>query len=182
MSRTRLVGFLVTLTFVFLAATDASAMYNPATGTFLNRDPGPGGPTRLGMVMHVPRSQFIQRDAPNQYTDGMNLYEYARSRPSLLVDPMGTMSGLTCCLNKCDQDAWNGFTGCVKRVFGYSSDAMQKCQDILDYVTPEDVARELAHACFLGVMTTGALYWDGCVFYWGGWKTQCRVGCALKYW
>jgi hypothetical protein len=100
---------------VFVA--DASAMYDPTTGCFLQRDPGldlltmrvaPGGP--------VPLAHFIQRDpepegtAPlkpgesdvergptppihlAQYTDGMSLYGYARSVPVMYVDPEGLRS------------------------------------------------------------------------------------------
>jgi hypothetical protein len=75
-----------------LLATDASAMYNPSTGTWLQRDPGPGG-----MMPATPRvtggpvisDGFLPRDPVAQYRDGMNLYEYVRSQPLQGIDPLG---------------------------------------------------------------------------------------------
>jgi hypothetical protein len=64
MKMTRLVTFLFSLATLALFAADASAMYNPSTGTWLQRDPGPGGmmaTTRVasGLANGV---QFIPRD------------------------------------------------------------------------------------------------------------------------
>ncbi|MFA7237726.1 MAG: hypothetical protein WC058_12760 [Phycisphaeraceae bacterium] len=72
-------------------ASPAQAMYHPGMGRFMQRDPGPGG--IYGAVSHHKRSagsgassHFIPQD---QYGDGMNLYQYVRSNPIALVDPMG---------------------------------------------------------------------------------------------
>jgi hypothetical protein len=43
-----LLAVLVSFAAVAFLAADASAMYNPSTGTFLQRDPGPESATRLG--------------------------------------------------------------------------------------------------------------------------------------
>jgi hypothetical protein len=90
MNRTLLAALLAGLVVVFFSAADASAMYNPATGSFLNRDPGPISPTRsMGMPTYNTGDQFLQRDTPAQYTAGMDLYEYVKSQPTLFIDPFG---------------------------------------------------------------------------------------------
>jgi len=73
---------LLGLAAVALLAADASAIYHPTMGRFLQRDPGARGPMRPGRG-------FIPRD---QYADGMNLYQYVRSRPVTAVDPNGTLT------------------------------------------------------------------------------------------
>ena len=62
---------------VAILAADVSAMYHPALGRFMQRDPEPGGPV-------APRT--------GQYHDGMNLHQYARSAPTVYVDNMGAAS------------------------------------------------------------------------------------------
>jgi hypothetical protein len=88
MRTTRLVAAFAGLLALAMCAADASAMYNPSTGTWLQRDPGPGG------MMPAPRigggpamgGSFLPRD---QYADGMNLYQYVRSDPIGLSDAAG---------------------------------------------------------------------------------------------
>jgi uncharacterized protein RhaS with RHS repeats len=85
--------FAVVVGFAVLAdlGPDAFAryrMYNPATGTFMQRDPL-GTPLEPPLARNVSDSQFTQRDPTKQYADGMNLYEYVRSKPSDMVDPLG---------------------------------------------------------------------------------------------
>lgn len=78
----------VTVLLAVIGTTDALAMYNPRTGRFMQRDPGPGAPERVGTAGPVAGSGFIERD---QYADGMNLYQYVGSRPIIAVDPNGTV-------------------------------------------------------------------------------------------
>jgi hypothetical protein len=71
------------LLFSSIAAESANAMYHPGMGRFMQRDPGPGSitgsmPSRVGSA-----------GSADQYADGMNLYQYVRSMPTTLVDPMG---------------------------------------------------------------------------------------------
>ena len=88
MKMTRLVAFLFSLASLALFAADASAMYNPATGTWLQRDPGPGGMMAAPRVAGGPATGggFLPRD---QYADGLNLYQYVRSNPQRQIDPLG---------------------------------------------------------------------------------------------
>jgi len=65
MKTTHLVAILVSCAAVALLAADASAMYHPTMGRFMQRDP-------IG------------------YADEMNLYEYVRSGPLSGSDPFGT--------------------------------------------------------------------------------------------
>jgi len=88
--RTRLIAVLVALA-VF--TTEASAMYHPGIGRFLQRDPGPGAAAhaRVGSAGQRVRSRFIPRDptGSNQYADGMNCYLYVGSNPVRWRDPSG---------------------------------------------------------------------------------------------
>ncbi len=93
MKTTHLIAALVGIVTVYILATDASAMYNPSAGTFMQRDPGAGTATRAGGAGPAVGGGFIPRD---QYADGMNLYQYARSSPCQFSDPMGTK----CCVTK----------------------------------------------------------------------------------
>jgi len=88
MKMTRLIAVLVGLAAVALFAADASAMYHPTMGRFMQRDPGPsaGSPTRIGAAGPAVGGGFIPRD---QYADGMNLYQYVQSSPSSRLDPYG---------------------------------------------------------------------------------------------
>jgi hypothetical protein len=62
---------------VSMLAADASAVYHPTVGRFMQRDPGPAGPVapRIG-----------------QYRDGMNQHQYVRSNPTISRDPYGLSS------------------------------------------------------------------------------------------
>ena len=88
MKTTLLVAALVGLVALALFAADASAIYHPTTGRFLQRDPGPDGmmaaPRVAGGMADV--GGFLPRD---QYKDGMNLCQYSRSSPMVFVDPTG---------------------------------------------------------------------------------------------
>ena len=87
MKRFHLVAVLVGFMAIVAFAKDAAAMYNPSTGTFLQRDPGAVVLARIGSAEIAARGRFAQRDP---YADGMNLYQYVKSRPTVLRDPLGT--------------------------------------------------------------------------------------------
>ncbi len=86
MKRTHLIAALVTTISVGIVADDASAMYNPSTGTFMQREPGAAAAMRIGGGDAAPVGQFVPRD---QYADGMNLYGYVGSNPVNWVDWTG---------------------------------------------------------------------------------------------
>lgn len=91
--------FLVTGLLALFAA-DASAMYHPTLGRFLQRDPGPGSiaaPPRVGATPRVPPGQMIRPEPGREYADGMNLYQYVRGNPATRVDPTGLLTYYTCC-------------------------------------------------------------------------------------
>ena len=75
-------------------ADDTSPLGNPYyfTGRRLDVIPVPGDPRQIYYYRrrnYDPfHARFMQRD-PLGYVDGMNLYEYVRSRPTVLVDPNG---------------------------------------------------------------------------------------------
>jgi len=73
---------------VFLLAEYASAYYHPSLGRWISRDPGTGGEaaTRVGATGPAVGGGFLPRD---QYTDGMNLYQYVASAPTRYGDPSG---------------------------------------------------------------------------------------------
>jgi len=85
-----LFGVLVGLAVIAVLAAEASAMYHPALGRWMQRDPGPGGPVRVGAGQALARSRFVPRDPTGQYVDGMNLYQYVGSNPHGYLDPRGT--------------------------------------------------------------------------------------------
>ncbi len=85
-NRKNLLHVLVGLVAFGSFAVDALAMYNPATGTFMSRDPGAGAMTRIGAGGPAIGGGFAPRD---QYRDGMNLYQYVRSSPANHLDPTG---------------------------------------------------------------------------------------------
>jgi len=93
MKRTHLIAILASLVAIAIVAADASAMYNPRMGVFMQRDPGPGAasPMRIGAGGRAVSGSFAQRDPQpaGQYADGMNLYQYVSNRPTKLLDPMG---------------------------------------------------------------------------------------------
>ena len=76
-----------------IVTADASAMYNPRMGVFMQRDPGPGAgrPMRIGTGGPAVGGSFAGRDRAAQYADGMDLYQYGRSNPITGVDPTGTI-------------------------------------------------------------------------------------------
>ena len=89
MKTPRLVAVLVNLAVIALLATDASAMYHPTMGRFMQRDPGSGGmmaAPRVGTAGPSVAGSFLTRD---QYADGMNLYQYAGTNPVTRLDPNG---------------------------------------------------------------------------------------------
>lgn len=89
MNRAHRAGVLAGLVVVFFITADASAIYNPATGSFLSRDPGPSRMTiATPRVARAPVNggEFLPGD---DYGDGMNLYQYARSAPAKYSDPSG---------------------------------------------------------------------------------------------
>ena len=94
MKRTHLTAVVVCLAVVAIITTNASAMYNPRMGTFLQRDPGPGagGPARPGAGGPSVGGGFVPRD---QYADGMSLYQYVRSAPPNYVDWNGAQASST---------------------------------------------------------------------------------------
>ena len=92
--RTHLIAALVGIVAMSIFAADASAMYHPGMGTFMQRDPGAGGAHRLGAGgAPAATGRFIPRDptGSNQYADGMNLYQYTKSNPIVGTDPQGTI-------------------------------------------------------------------------------------------
>ena len=95
----------ITLTLLALAVTlavplSANGMYDPKHGRWLQRDPlgmkldhptpGPGPQPRPAPQDTTPDDSVVVV-AGDQYRDGMNLYQYVGSRPSLFVDPDGTV-------------------------------------------------------------------------------------------
>ena len=95
MKRTRWIAAFVGVAAVSMIAADASAMYHPGHGRFMQRDPGAGTeiPSRPGTNRAAPVSgEFVPRDSTgsNQYADGPNLYQYVQSNPVIWLDPQGT--------------------------------------------------------------------------------------------
>lgn len=91
MKRTHLIAVLVGVVALGILAADASAMYNPNLGQFMQRDPGAGSANRVGTAGPAVAGGFIPRDptGTNQYADGMSLYQYVRSNPITGLDPQG---------------------------------------------------------------------------------------------
>lgn len=93
MRTTRLIAVLVAFAAIAVLTADAHAFYHPTMGRFLQRDPGAGAgsPARLGATGPAVVGGFIPQDpvGSDQYADGMNLYQYARSSPSSVADPTG---------------------------------------------------------------------------------------------
>ncbi len=76
MKISHMVAIVVAVIAIAIFASEASAYYNPSTGRFLSRDPGPESSARVG-------------SATAEYADGMNLYQYAKSQPYAWTDPTG---------------------------------------------------------------------------------------------
>ena len=91
---TRLAVALIAFATTTMITSEASAMYHPGMGRFMQRDPGPNAasPPRVGATGPSVRGGFMPRD---QYADGMNLYQYVCSNPLVYVDPRGEASMTT---------------------------------------------------------------------------------------
>jgi hypothetical protein len=89
MKRTHLIAALAGLMALGAFAGDASAYYHPGMGRFMSRDPGVEAAMRIGAGGSAVVGGFMPRDPTGQYADGMNLYQYVRSSPVLLIDPLG---------------------------------------------------------------------------------------------
>ncbi len=76
MKSSRPAVLLVALATMTLFAADLSAYYHPSMGRFLSRDPRDASPARVSA-------------AAAQYADGMNSYQYVRSRPLRRTDAFG---------------------------------------------------------------------------------------------
>ena len=106
MKRSNLIVVLVCLAGAVLVSTNASAMYHPRVGRFMQRDPlpGPATPMRADTTGPVIGGRFARREhrpqeipsASAQYTDGMSLYQYAQSSPSTKLDPNGLLAVKVC--------------------------------------------------------------------------------------
>lgn len=85
-----------------LLTQDTLAFYAPHMGRFLSRDPDgqmTASRTAIGHSAAPAVGRFIARDsvytlddgfeAMAQYNDGMNLYQYVGSRPTIFTDPSG---------------------------------------------------------------------------------------------
>jgi hypothetical protein len=96
MKTTRLMALLVGLATIVLISAEASAYYHPATGRFLQRDPGRGAFLRLGTSGPSAMVNFTLRDSvTSQYADGMSLYQYGAASPINRLDYDGLLS--VCC-------------------------------------------------------------------------------------
>ncbi|MDY7010445.1 MAG: hypothetical protein SVV80_06785 [Planctomycetota bacterium] len=63
MKMTRLIAVLVVLATITIVTADASAMYHPTIGRFMQRDPGAGSAMRIGAGGAAPVGGFIPRDS-----------------------------------------------------------------------------------------------------------------------
>ncbi len=91
MKRSMLIAAILVGSTILLAFNGSAwAMYHPGMGVFLQRDPGVRGAVRFGTARPAIGGDFIPRD---EYGDGMNLYQYVRSRPTIARDPSG-LSGI----------------------------------------------------------------------------------------
>lgn len=77
----------VSFTAVLIFTTSASAFHSPRQGRFLQRDPG--SPPKNSNPTSTYVFTFDLLAIQNQYADGMNLYEYVKSKPIIAVDPSG---------------------------------------------------------------------------------------------
>lgn len=89
MKRVHLLAVLVSFAIVAVLGTDAFAVYHPTLGRFLQRDPAASGPMRVGLAGSAVGGGVVPRDA---HEEGMSLYQYARSAPTLSMDPLGLWS------------------------------------------------------------------------------------------
>ncbi len=62
-------------------------MYHPTLGRWISRDPGGAVEAKEGRLGQIRES--LPDTIQTQYADGMNLYQYCRSRPTVGLDPSG---------------------------------------------------------------------------------------------
>lgn len=97
MRKSLIVGVLLACATVLAIPVSAEArnrVYHPTLGRFLQRDPlGRSAATPLARDLSSP--EYTKRDTTDQYRDGMDLYQYARSNPLILKDAMGLECGVT---------------------------------------------------------------------------------------
>jgi RHS repeat-associated protein len=72
---------LLMLAFVLVSCSHAFGTYDPKHGRWLQRDPLGTNPSLAGGVLPI-----------QQYLDGVNLYQYGKSNPVVMTDPMGGCS------------------------------------------------------------------------------------------
>lgn len=123
---TRRLGILTVLAGVVVvgvASGNATAMYHPGEGRFLQRDvdsgAGTGGPARIGTASPIVMGDLMQRDPVaeqhaggmnrirSQYVEGGNLYQYVGGRPTTYSDPSGLIGVPGASL--CCTCPWPGF-------------------------------------------------------------------------
>ena len=99
MSSKHLFAVLMGFTAVAILTADATGMYHPALGRFMQRDPGPeGGFTRVRIGAATPAAggHPARGGTVRQYADGMHLYQYVRGNPVRWRDPTGTHTFINC--------------------------------------------------------------------------------------
>lgn len=89
------------LSVLLISPINLHATYNPQIGRFLQQDPlgtrpmivhTSGGPQYIGTQGPFVPNPNNETNSLSQYFDGMNLYEYAKSNPIMLTDPLGGCS------------------------------------------------------------------------------------------
>ncbi len=96
MHRNRRFLSIVTLLAILLggSVTPASAVFDPETGRFLQRDPNGVGIVLQQALSYQARNPVVTVSAAYelQFADGMNFYEYLQSNPGNGTDPSGLWS------------------------------------------------------------------------------------------
>ncbi|RLA99082.1 MAG: hypothetical protein DRG83_13625 [Deltaproteobacteria bacterium] len=92
--RTRQVAVLISLVVMGIFTTDATAMYHPTLGRFMQRDPGAGGAMPVPMAggfsrQHVGVNIYPAVRFPKLHPDGPNLYQYVRANSIRYTDSSG---------------------------------------------------------------------------------------------
>lgn len=188
-----------------LALTEAaSAFYSPALGRFLSRDPIDESGSVLVRQAGLTATRFIPRDpiddvrnlgivaavatdsqpqetakSPEQNPDELNLYNYARSSPTVYVDPLGLSSKCRLVLIgcRCSNKEWpvyekserakailGGKNGCVtllspKGIYCTRSCADIKLATVKGHPNIKALDHEACHACaFEDVWLGGYIY------------------------
>lgn len=129
----RLVSSVSVLVFLLAGSvTPASAIYNPKTGKWMQRDPN-----GLGVVLQPSLSYNAANPVVTvsvayelQYADGMNFYDYLRSNPVNATDP----SGLTSLLQAAWQRALSNWSEYLRtysgRAWSQRIEGVQSAEDI----------------------------------------------------